>query len=287
MSCHKQEAPLFDPSLSSTYASISFAPPLSATSSSASPIAPPPTACMASSTVTARSSPTYTKYCGVFSYCLPFTSRSVGYLAFGSYSAANLLSTPMLSNPSDPTSYYLALTSISVNGQLLAVCPSIFAHAGTIINSGTVITQLPATAYSALRVGLIVYKQLHGSWLNCHATCPKPPATSSLSWRHVKASLHPCDVHGSASWAWAEVDPFCCILLSNEPILASIHAVESKGLTNHPHQKKSTPSSIASNQEFCPSILFAHAKRSVVQDLRNIITELHPYNRQSSLGTAS
>ncbi|KAG6522527.1 hypothetical protein ZIOFF_019667 [Zingiber officinale] len=169
-------------------------------------------------------------------------------------------------------------------------------------------------------VGLAVYKQLHGSRLNCHATCPKPPATSSLPWRHVKASLHPCAVHGSASWAWAEVGPFCCILpyaalhapaachdsrflramlgqmlrfrasasshlfatakstsrstcawtvpahclmstrclaclahmptlldpRSNEPILAPSHAVESKGLTNHPHQKKSTPSSIAS-----------------------------------------
>ncbi|KAG6492538.1 hypothetical protein ZIOFF_047501 [Zingiber officinale] len=59
-----------------------------------------------------------------------------------------------------------------------------------------------------IRVGLAVYKQLHGSWLNCHATCPKLPATSLLPWRHVKASLHPCAIHGSASWAWAEVAPF-------------------------------------------------------------------------------
>ncbi|KAG6522525.1 hypothetical protein ZIOFF_019665 [Zingiber officinale] len=70
----------------------------------------------------------------------------------------------------------------------------------------------PRTKKTSQTVGLAVYKQLHGSRLNCHATCPKPPATSSLPWRHVKASLHPCAVHGSASWAWAEVGPFCCIL---------------------------------------------------------------------------
>ncbi|XP_042392263.1 aspartyl protease family protein At5g10770-like isoform X2 [Zingiber officinale] len=213
VSCYEQEAPLFDPSLSSTYANIpcasSFCDELGNPTCSASN-------CMYgvnyldnsstfgfyvqdTLTLSADSIPgfrfgcgdnntglfhgndgllglgrdkpsivsqTYTKYGGVFSYCLPLTSSSVGYLAFGSYPAGNLMLTPMLSNPSDPRFYYLALTGISVDGQLLSVPPSIFNNSGTVIDSGTVITRLPDTAYSALRSafrqGMTAYKRVPG-----------------------------------------------------------------------------------------------------------------------------
>ncbi|KAG6505702.1 hypothetical protein ZIOFF_038067 [Zingiber officinale] len=217
VSCYEQEAPLFDPSRSSTYANIScgssFCDELGNATCSGSN-------CMygvkyldnsstfgfyAQDTLTLSPvdsipgfrfgcgernmglfhgndgllglgplklslvSQTYTQYGGVFSYCLPLTSSSVGYLAFGSYPAGNLMLTPMLSNASQPAFYYLELTGISVDGQLLSVPPSIFANTGTFIDSGTVITRLPATAYSALRSAfrqrMTAYKSAPGAEL--------------------------------------------------------------------------------------------------------------------------
>ncbi|KAG6505701.1 hypothetical protein ZIOFF_038066 [Zingiber officinale] len=216
MSCYEQEAPLFDPSLSSTYANISCASSFcdelgNATCSASNCVysveygdGSVTTGIYAQDTLTLSTdsisgfhfgcgernmglfgrtdgllglgrqkpslvSQTYTQYGGVFSYCLPLTSSSVGYLAFGSYPAGNLMLTPMLSKPSDPRFYYLALTGISVDGQLLSVPPSIFANSGTIIDSGTVITRLPDTAYSALRSafrqGMTAYKAVQGTKL--------------------------------------------------------------------------------------------------------------------------
>ncbi|CAL9196383.1 unnamed protein product [Musa hybrid cultivar] len=97
-------------------------------------------------------SQTYQRYGGVFTYCLPPTSSSTGYLRFGGgYPSSDLRFTPMLSGASSPTFYYLTLTAISVGGQQLLVPPTVFSVAGTVIDSGTVITRLPPTAYSALR----------------------------------------------------------------------------------------------------------------------------------------
>lgn len=92
------------------------------------------------------------KFGGVFSYCLPASSSSTGYLSFGGGSAArNVQFTPMLSQTGMATFYFLDLQSILVGGQKLALSPSLFSNAGVIIDSGTVITRLPPTAYAALR----------------------------------------------------------------------------------------------------------------------------------------
>ena len=96
-------------------------------------------------------SQTAQKYGGAFSYCLPPTSSSAGYLTFGSASASNAQFTPMLSQSGRPTFYFLELMSIFVSGQKLATSPALFSNAGVIIDSGTVITRLPPTAYSLLR----------------------------------------------------------------------------------------------------------------------------------------
>jgi Xylanase inhibitor N-terminal/Xylanase inhibitor C-terminal len=92
------------------------------------------------------------KYGGVFSYCLPATTTSTGYLNFGSGSLpTNVQYTPLLTNQDTPTFYYLNLFGITVGGNQLPVSATVFTTAGTIIDSGTVITRLPLTAYSALR----------------------------------------------------------------------------------------------------------------------------------------
>ena len=97
-------------------------------------------------------SQTYQKYDGVFSYCLPSDESSTGYLTFGRSSVpSNVQYTPMLNYSSMPSFYFLELTSISVGGKMLPISPALFSNAGTIIDSGTVITRLPPTAYLVLR----------------------------------------------------------------------------------------------------------------------------------------
>lgn len=97
-------------------------------------------------------SQTSAKYNGVFSYCLPRRGSSTGYLAFGKAPLQpNIRFTPLVSNPAANPSYYsVELTGIDVGGRSLPVAPSAFA-AGTIVDSGTVITRLPPDAYAALR----------------------------------------------------------------------------------------------------------------------------------------
>ncbi|PKU70007.1 Protein ASPARTIC PROTEASE IN GUARD CELL 2 [Dendrobium catenatum] len=74
-------------------------------------------------------------YNKVFSYCLP---SSVNY-------------TPMLSNPNLPSWYFLKLIAISIGGTRLPLSSTVFTGPGTMLDSGTVITHLPPTAYFALR----------------------------------------------------------------------------------------------------------------------------------------
>ncbi|KAL5223572.1 hypothetical protein ABZP36_010211 [Zizania latifolia] len=94
---------------------------------------------------------TYDRYGGVFEHCLPARYTGTGYLDFGPGSpAANARLTPMLTE-NGPTFYYVGMTGIRVGRQLLPIPPSVFSTAGTLVDSGTVITRLPPTAYSALR----------------------------------------------------------------------------------------------------------------------------------------
>uniref|UniRef100_A0A0E0LAV6 Peptidase A1 domain-containing protein n=1 Tax=Oryza punctata TaxID=4537 RepID=A0A0E0LAV6_ORYPU len=100
-------------------------------------------------------SQTSSQFGGPFSYCLPPTSGGAGFLALGapnsrSNAAAGFSFTPMRRIPSVPTFYVVTLTGISVGGEPLAIPPSAFSS-GMVIDSGTVITGLPATAYAALR----------------------------------------------------------------------------------------------------------------------------------------
>ncbi|WVZ79425.1 hypothetical protein U9M48_027005 [Paspalum notatum var. saurae] len=93
----------------------------------------------------------YGKYGGVFAYCLPATSSGTGFLDFGRGApAANARLTPMLTD-NGPTFYFVGMTGIKVEGRLLAIPGSVFSTAGAIVDSGTVITRLPPSAYEPLR----------------------------------------------------------------------------------------------------------------------------------------
>ncbi|XP_037465262.1 aspartyl protease family protein At5g10770-like [Triticum dicoccoides] len=98
-------------------------------------------------------SQTSSVYGGTFSYCLPPTSGSAGFLTLGAprNSTADFLFTPMRHlSPELATFYVVTLTGISVGGTALDIPPAVFSK-GMIIDSGTVITGLPKTAYAALR----------------------------------------------------------------------------------------------------------------------------------------
>nr|XP_043614262.1 aspartyl protease family protein At5g10770-like [Erigeron canadensis] len=90
-----------------------------------------------------------TQYGKVFSYCLPSTSSDTGYLTFGSSEvSSNVTYTPF---SKDNFFYGLDLQAIYVGGTKLEISPTVFQTSGMIIDSGTVITRLPPTAYTALR----------------------------------------------------------------------------------------------------------------------------------------
>ncbi|XP_076949427.1 aspartyl protease family protein At5g10770-like [Bidens hawaiensis] len=95
-------------------------------------------------------SQTANKYGQVFSYCLPSKSSSTGYLTFGSGSStSNVKYTPL--STSQSTFYGLDLLGMSVGGTKLPISSTVFQTSGIIIDSGTVITRLPPTTYSALK----------------------------------------------------------------------------------------------------------------------------------------
>ncbi|XP_008811141.2 aspartyl protease family protein At5g10770-like [Phoenix dactylifera] len=91
------------------------------------------------------------KYGGVFSYCLPSSSSSAGYLTFGGGAPSNVKFTPMLTFSDMPSFYFLSLVAIRVGGEQLPISPTVFSTPGTLLDSGTVITRLPPSAYVALR----------------------------------------------------------------------------------------------------------------------------------------
>ncbi|PRQ37434.1 putative nepenthesin [Rosa chinensis] len=97
---------------------------------------------------------TIQKYNRFFSYCLPPTASSTGYLSFGapdgaSNAAVKYTRLTTLSLSSD--FYGIDVAGINVNGKKLSIPASVFSSPGTIIDSGTVISRLPSTAYTALR----------------------------------------------------------------------------------------------------------------------------------------
>ncbi|PAN24918.2 hypothetical protein PAHAL_4G227600 [Panicum hallii] len=89
----------------------------------------------------------------VFSYCLPPRASSIGYLTIGvAPQPSNLTFTPIktAAEPLLSSVYVVDLSSISVNGEAVPI-PAAAISAATVIDSGTVITHMPAAAYYPLR----------------------------------------------------------------------------------------------------------------------------------------
>ncbi|XP_044959009.1 aspartyl protease family protein At5g10770-like [Hordeum vulgare subsp. vulgare] len=84
-----------------------------------------------------------------FSYCLPPTPGSSGFLTLGAATSGFVVKTPMLRSTQVPSYYGVLLQAIRVGGRQLNIPASAFS-AGSIMDSGTIITRLPRTAYSAL-----------------------------------------------------------------------------------------------------------------------------------------
>ncbi|KAL6656229.1 hypothetical protein ACP70R_007055 [Stipagrostis hirtigluma subsp. patula] len=95
------------------------------------------------------------KYGPGFSYCLPSTSSAAGYLSLGGAAPANSQFTAMVARSDTPSFYYLNLVGIKVAGRAIKIPQAVFATAGTVIDSGTVITRLPDHAYRALRSAFV------------------------------------------------------------------------------------------------------------------------------------
>ncbi|MCD7460598.1 hypothetical protein HAX54_043875 [Datura stramonium] len=97
-------------------------------------------------------SQTAAKFGKYFSYCLPTRRGSNGHLTFGNNNGVKSTLQFTQFAPSQGTSFYfIDVLGISVGGKALSISPTVFKNAGTIIDSGTVITRLPSTAYINLR----------------------------------------------------------------------------------------------------------------------------------------
>lgn len=110
---------------------------------------------------------------GVFSYCLPPSPSSTGFLTLGGPSSASGFATTGLLTAWDvPTFYMVMLTGIGVGGQQLSGVPASAFAGGTVVDTGTVITRLPPTAYAALRAAFRAAMAPYGY--------PAAPATGIL-----------------------------------------------------------------------------------------------------------
>ncbi|KAL0330903.1 UNVERIFIED_CONTAM: Aspartyl protease family protein [Sesamum angustifolium] len=168
-SCYQQRDPIFNPSSSTSYSNVSCSSSQCAQLSSATGNDPQ---CLHDVRLRDTNnqglfgktagllglgrdplsivSQTAQKYGKYFSYCLPSKSSSTGHLTLGKGGAStNVKFTPFAS--SQGTSFYfIKIIKISVGGQDLPISQTVFDTAGSIIDSGTVITRLPPGAYSAL-----------------------------------------------------------------------------------------------------------------------------------------
>ena len=92
------------------------------------------------------------KYKKLFTYCIPSSSSSsTGHLTFGGMISRSVKFTPLSPDFEDTPYYGIDIIGISVGGQKLSIPASVFRKAGAVIDSGTVITRLQPTVYSALK----------------------------------------------------------------------------------------------------------------------------------------
>ncbi|XVF79019.1 hypothetical protein PTKIN_Ptkin14bG0185700 [Pterospermum kingtungense] len=101
-------------------------------------------------------SQTANRYHKIFSYCIPPSEESTGYLKFGSaYLPSSIKFTPMSKSFEGSPYYGLDMVDIGVAGQRLNIDTSVFSTSGTVIDSASLITVIPPPAYKRLRNGFL------------------------------------------------------------------------------------------------------------------------------------
>lgn len=165
-------------------------------------------------------------YSGIFSYCLPsFKSYYFsGSLKLGPVGQPqNIKTTSLLKNPRRPSLYYVNLTSVSVGRVPVPIAPEHLAFdpntgAGTVIDSGTVITRFAQPAYEAIRDEF--RKQVNGpfSSLGAFDTCfaspneagAAPTITLHFEGMDLKLPMENTLIHSSAT-------PLACLAMAAAP----------------------------------------------------------------------
>ncbi|CAM0914109.1 unnamed protein product [Alopecurus aequalis] len=97
-------------------------------------------------------SQTTSSFGGSFSYCLPSFNNTPGFLTIGSTAVSGQVQyTAMIKKTFYPSFYFVELTSMNIGGYVLPVPSTVFTKAGTLLDSGTSLTYIPAQAYTLLR----------------------------------------------------------------------------------------------------------------------------------------
>lgn len=116
-------------------------------------------------------SQTADKYHKIFSYCLPPSEESTGYLKFGPANIPSSIKFTPMSKSFDGTHYYgLDTIDIGVGGERLSIDKSVFSTSGTVIDSASLVTRLPPAAYRKVR----------NSFVAKMTNYPKAPAFENL-----------------------------------------------------------------------------------------------------------
>ncbi|XP_058088350.1 aspartyl protease AED3 [Magnolia sinica] len=164
-------------------------------------------------------------YNGIFSYCLPsFKSYYFsGSLRLGAASQPKIIkTTPLLQNPHRPSLYYVNLTGISVGKKLVALPIDILTFnpstgAGTIIDSGTVITRFIEPVYAAVRDefrsrmnGTITSLGAFDTCFDTEVNPAAPLVTLHFSGMDVVLPVENTLIHSSAT-------PLACLAMASAP----------------------------------------------------------------------
>ncbi|CAI0432799.1 unnamed protein product [Linum tenue] len=156
--CYKQDAPLFDPKSSSSYRTVSCSSNvIGCGHDNAGTFSPKGSGIVGlgggpASLVSQLGS----SIGGKFSYCMvPYAAaKPTSTMNFGTnavVSGNGVLSTPLISDPSQPTFYFLQLEAVSVGSKKIAFQGSSIGGSGNIIiDSGTTLTLVPTDFFSQL-----------------------------------------------------------------------------------------------------------------------------------------
>lgn len=117
--------------------------------------------------IVSQTAPKYGKF---FSYCLPSMSSSTGHLSFGKTRVSRALQFTPLAKSQGASYYFIDIIAVYVGGTKLSISPTTFSTGGTIIDSGTVISRLPPSAYTSIKTA---FKKLMTKY-------PEAPALSIL-----------------------------------------------------------------------------------------------------------